>query len=296
MRVVVASGKGGTGKTLVATGLALVASELAPTALIDADVEAPNSGLFLHPSFHHRQPVEVLIPVIDESLCTHCGRCAEVCAYNAIASLPDRTLVFEEMCHGCGSCTLNCPSGAISEVPHAIGVIHAGQAGTVAFAEGELQIGEAMATPIIHGLSRHAEAEGWAERQWFIIDSPPGTACPVIETLREADVALLVTEPTPFGLHDLRLAVNLARDVLHVPVGIVLNKDDGLDPSVEEYCEAEGLPILMRIPYRREIAESYSQGRPLVVALPEYRDDFQALLKKAAALRKPVAAASGGAA
>lgn len=295
MRIVVASGKGGTGKTLVATGLALVASELAPTALIDADVEAPNSGLFLHPSFHHRESVEVLIPVVDETLCTHCGRCAEVCAFNAIASLPDRTLVFQEMCHGCGSCTLNCPEGAISEVPHAIGVIHAGQAGTVAFAEGELQIGEAMATPIIHALSRYAETEGWAEREWFIVDSPPGTACPVIETLREADIALLVTEPTPFGLHDLRLAVNLAHDVLQVPVGIVLNKDDGLDASVEEYCEEEGLPILMRIPYRREIAASYSQGRPLVVALPEYREGFQTLLSRAAALRKPVAAASGGA-
>ncbi|MFO7698369.1 MAG: ATP-binding protein [Anaerolineae bacterium] len=294
IRIVVASGKGGTGKTLVATALALVAAQRGSAALIDADVEAPNAGLFIHPVYCQRQDVEMLAPVVDADLCTHCGRCAEVCAFHAIASLPDRTLVFEEMCHGCGSCMLNCPAGAISEMPHPIGVIHAGQAGPVPFAEGELQVGEAMATPIIHQLGRFAEQERYTERDWLIVDSPPGTACPVIETLRLADVALLVTEPTPFGLHDLRLAVNLARDVLGVPVGVVLNKDDGLDRSVEDYCQGENLPVLLRIPYRREIAESYSRGQSLLASLPEYTGAFGALLDQAAALCRPVMATQGG--
>ncbi len=294
MRIVVASGKGGTGKTLVATGLALVAAQRGSAVLIDADVEAPNAGLFLHPAYFGRQDVVMLAPVVDAASCTHCGRCAEVCAFHAIASLPDRTLVFEEMCHGCGSCMLNCPTGAISERPHSIGVIHAGQAGSILFAEGELQVGEAMATPIIHALGRFAEQERYTEREWLIVDSPPGTACPVIETLRLADVALLVTEPTPFGLHDLQLAVNLARDVLGKPVGVVLNKDDGLDRSVEDYCQAENLPILLRIPYRREIAESYSRGQPLLATLPEYEEAFSALLADTAALGQPVAARPGG--
>ncbi len=284
-RIAVASGKGGTGKTLVATSLAQVAAELAPVALIDADVEAANAGLLLRANYHARREVEMLVPMVDQDRCTHCGRCAEVCAFSAMASLPDRTLVFVEMCHGCGSCALNCPAGAISEVSHRIGVIHAGQAGTISLADGELEIGEAMATPIIHALSQYADREGYSERRWLIVDAPPGTACPVIEALREADVALLVTEPTPFGLHDLRLAVQVARDVLGKPTGVVLNKDDGQDRTVEDYCLAEGLPILMRIPYRREIAEAYARGRSLVVALPEYRPAFRRLLEEADALR-----------
>jgi len=283
-QIVVASGKGGTGKTLVATALARVASARAATVLIDADVEAPNAAIFIRPTFGHARNVETLHPVVDAERCTHCGRCAEVCAFNAIASLPDRTLVFPEMCHGCGSCTLNCPAGAIHEEPHPIGRIEWGRAGALECAQGELQVGEAMATPIIGALHRHAVEAGWHARPFMIIDSPPGTACPVIETLRPADVALLITEPTPFGLHDLRLAVNLARDVLKKPVGVILNKDDGLDPAVDRYCQEEALPILMRLPYRREIAEAYSSGRPLLEALPEYRGAFEDLLERAAAM------------
>ncbi|MBC7234534.1 MAG: ATP-binding protein [Chloroflexi bacterium] len=278
MKVVVASGKGGTGKTLVATSLALVAQELGQAVLLDADVEAPNAALFLRPEIERRYAVERWVPAVDERLCTHCGRCAEVCQYHAIAALPQKTLVFDELCHGCGSCALNCPIGAIQEQPKALGWIESGHANGLAFAQGILQVGEAMATPVIRALKRHALEMGWDQNRWLVLDAPPGTACPVIEALRGADVALLVTEPTPFGLHDLQLAVQVARDALHLPIAVVLNKEGAGDRAVEAYCAQEGLPILLRIPLEREIAIAYSNGRPLVDALPTYRPGFTALL------------------
>jgi MinD superfamily P-loop ATPase len=295
MKIVVASGKGGTGKTLIATSLALVARELGRVALLDADVEAPNAALFLNPELNQRHVVELPVPVVDMARCTHCGRCGQVCQYHAIASLPNTTLVFGELCHGCGSCMLNCPAEAIHEVPRTIGWIEAGQAKglgagqTLDIAQGTLQVGEALATPVIRALKRYAVESGWEEghpgNSWLIVDAPPGTACPVIEALRGADVALLVTEPTPFGLHDLRMAVEVARDALGLPVAIVLNKDgagerDGRHSiAVEDYCRTECLPILMRISLQREIAVSYSTGVPLVRAMPKYRDEFLALLR-----------------
>lgn len=279
MKIVVASGKGGTGKTLVATSLALVASQLECTVLLDADVEAPNAALFLNPVLDKERVVEQMVPLVDQTACTHCGRCAEVCQYNAIAVLADKTLVFEDLCHGCGSCALHCPEGAIREVPKAIGRIQAGAANGIAFGQGELKVGEAMATPIIRALKRYARDVGWEKAAWVIRDAPPGTACPVIEALRDADVALLVTEPTPFGLHDLRMAVNVARDVLGLPTGVVINKDGAGDSGVEEYCRQKGLPILMRIPLQREIAGTYAQGIPLVQAHPEFRPAFVGLLR-----------------
>lgn len=278
MRIVVASGKGGTGKTMIATSLALVAAEGGDAALIDADVEAPNADLFLRPIFDQSRPVEQMIPQVDAALCTHCGRCAEVCQYHAIAALPTTTLVFGELCHGCGSCTLNCPSRAISEAPRSIGLIEIGLADNLPYARGTLQIGEAMATPVIRALKRYAHESEWDSKQWLIVDAPPGTACPVIETLRGADIALLVTEPTPFGLHDLRLAVEVARDALHLPVAIVINKDGPDHADVEQYCQTMNLPVLLRVPLSREIAVAYSSGAPLVQAFQEYRPKFQTLL------------------
>ena len=284
MRIAVASGKGGTGKTLVATSLALTARERGAAALLDADVEAPNAALFLQPVLDRQRPVEVMVPVVDQALCNHCGRCAEVCQFHAIASLPKTTLVFGELCHGCGSCALNCPTEAIAEVPRPIGLIEAGWADGwdgdeyIRFAQGTLEVGEAMATPVIRALKGYAREAGWGDTGTLILDAPPGTACPVIEALRGADVALLVTEPTPFGLHDLRLAVEVARDVLQLPVAVVINKDGAGDPRVEAYCRAEDLPVLLRIPLRREIAVAYSSGAPLIRALPEYQPSFRALL------------------
>ena len=297
MRVVVASGKGGTGKTLVATSLALVAAEsngavrdagaqpespdrpdrYRPTTLLDADVEAPNAALLLRPEIERAWEVTQPVPMVDMDRCTHCGRCARVCQYHAIVSLPTTTLVFDDLCHGCGSCVLNCPAEAIREMPRAIGEIEVGRVDGLAFAQGILSIGEMMATPVIHALKAYAVADGGGSDGDTIIDAPPGSACPVIEALRGADVALLVTEPTPFGLHDLRLAVELARDVLGLPVAVALNKSDAGDGEVVAYCAAESLPILLRLPLRREIAEAYATGEPLVRALPVYRADFKVL-------------------
>lgn len=278
MILAVASGKGGTGKTTVATSLALnLAAEFTPPPLfLDCDVEAPNANLFHKPTFEARQEVRLLIPVVDEAQCTHCGKCAEVCQYHAIAVVGEKVLVFPELCHGCGSCTLNCPTEAIREVLHVTGTVERGRAGEIEFAQGTMNVGEPMAVPIIRQLKRWAIPARDGDRP-IILDASPGTACPVVETMRGADFVLLVTEPTPFGLHDLRLAVEVARDELGLPVGVVINRDGVGDQGVDEYCAAEGIPILLRIPHDRRIAEAYSEGAALVETLPEYKDLFREL-------------------
>ena len=284
MKIVVASGKGGTGKTTVATSLALSLAvdepgqpvSQAPTYL-DCDVEGPNAHLFLAPTFEQRQAVEIRIPRVDEAKCTGCGKCAEVCQYHAIVVLGKRTLVFPQLCHGCGSCTLVCPQGAITEEPHAIGVLEAGPAArSISFARGVLDVGEPMATPAIRQLKR------WAipgDESLVILDAPPGTSCPVVETLRGADYLLLVTEPTPFGLHDLRLAAEVAAE-LGIPAGVIINRDGIGDAGVDAFCAAAGLPVLMRIPFERAIAEGVAQGRTLVEIRPEYAPRFRTLLQQ----------------
>jgi len=288
MIITVASGKGGTGKTTVAVNLALsitadlqdVADEESTNSVhplfLDCDVEEPNAALFLKPTIEERKEVGQPIPEVDPDKCIYCGRCAEVCQYHAIAVVGQKVLVFPELCHGCGSCTLNCPTGAISEVLDVMGTIERGWAGPVEFAQGTMDVGEAMAVPIIRQLKRWVIPPDPAGRP-IILDAPPGTACPVVESMRGADFVLLVTEPTPFGLHDLRLAVEVARDELGLPVGVVINRDGVGDQGVESYCAAEGIPILMRIPLDRRIAEAYSEGIPLVEALPGYRERFRAL-------------------
>jgi MinD superfamily P-loop ATPase len=293
MIIAVASGKGGTGKTTVATSLALAitgmqegmalpdgsrhpesdASETSKGVLfLDCDVEEPNAALFLKPSFNHSQEVGILIPEVDYDRCTFCGRCAAVCVWHAIAVVGHKVLVFPELCHGCGSCSLNCPEDAIYEVLHVMGSLEAGPAGPITFGHGILNVGEAMAVPIIRQLKATHRSE--PDHNVTILDASPGTSCPVVETMRGADFVLLVTEPTPFGLHDLRLTVQVARDELGLPVGVVVNRDGVGDSGVDDYCSAEGIPILMRIPLDRRIAEAISGGKSLVEALPDYRPQF----------------------
>jgi len=275
MIITIASGKGGTGKTTVATSLTLSLAAESPLFL-DCDVEEPNVALFLKPTIEERREVGQMIPEVNLDKCTYCGRCAEVCQYHAIAVVGDKVLVFPELCHGCGSCTLNCPAEAIREVLNVTGTIERGSNGSIEFGQGTLNIGEPMAVPIIRQLKRWVIPPDHGARP-IILDASPGTACPVVESMSGADFVLMVTEPTPFGLHDMRLAVQVARDELGLPVGVVVNRDGVGDRGVDDYCAAEDIPILLRIPLDRRIAEAYSEGTPLVEALPEYRERFQAL-------------------
>ena len=286
-RIAVASGKGGTGKTTVATSLALslaldhggAGPTWKPPLFLDCDVEAPNAHLFLAPVFSRREPVTVLIPEVEETRCTYCGRCAEVCQFHAIAVLGKKVLVFPQLCHGCGSCHRQCPEGAIKETPSGTGVLEAGPARAgIAFGRGVLNVGEPMAGPVIRKLKRWLEPR---DDQVVILDAPPGTACPVVEAIRGASYLILVTEPTPFGLHDLKLAVQVAGE-LGIASGVIINRDGVGDAGVEAFCLAEGLPILMRIPYERAIAEGTAQGAALVDIHPEYIPAFRKLFERVA--------------
>jgi MinD superfamily P-loop ATPase len=279
MIIAVASGKGGTGKTTVATSLAFsLAAELNPPPLfLDCDVEAPNAHLFLHPVFHNQEQVGIQIPVVDETLCTYCGKCADGCQYHAIAVLGKKTLVFPQLCHGCGSCTALCPEQAITEQPDRIGVLEGGDAlAGITFARGVLDVGEPMAAPVIRRLKKWAMPQ---PGQLVIRDAPPGTSCLVVETVRGSDYLLLVTEPTPFGLHDLRSAAQIA-EKLGIPAGVIVNRLNGPYPPMDEFCDDHKLPVLMRIPFERVIAEGIAQGKMLIDIHPEYRDDLQALFSK----------------
>jgi MinD superfamily P-loop ATPase len=277
MRITIASGKGGTGKTTIATSLALsLAGNVAdlPPLFLDCDVEAPNAHLFLKPVFKNHKDVSILIPSIDESKCTSCGKCAEVCEYHAIVVLGKKVLVFPQLCHGCGSCTLVCPTKAIHEVPDVMGVLESGSTPSgINFARGILNIGEPMAVPVIQQLKKWITPQ---PGQYVIVDAPPGTSCPVVEAVRNSDFLLLVTEPTPFGLHDLKLAVQVAKE-LNIPAGVIINRDGIGNAGVEDFCRVEGLPILMRIPYDRAIAEGTAQGQTLTDIYPGYTPLFQQL-------------------
>jgi len=296
MRIAVASGKGGTGKTTVAVSLLLTLAAL-PDAdrpsklqLLDCDVEEPNAAIFLKPVVEGQEEAGIMLPEVDTDLCTHCGRCAEVCAFHAIAVFGEKVLVFPQLCHGCGSCAYNCPSGAIKEIANPTGTISWGTVpGTrdVRFGQGEMNVGEAMANPIIRRLKQAMFKD--ADDGVTILDAPPGNACPVVETLRDADFAILVTEPTPFGLHDLRGAVQVARGELGLPVGVVINRTGVGDDGVLRFCEEEGVPVLLTIPLDRRIAEAYADGAALVEAIPEYREGLVALYRQILALVEGVA-------
>jgi len=281
MKLAVASGKGGTGKTTVATNLALVASSSLSVQLLDCDVEAPNCHIFVKPKIISSEAVSVPVPKIDERLCTGCGRCGEICEFSAIVCIKPagnmngkaRVLVFPELCHGCGGCTMACPAGAISETNRLVGTVSVGETQSFDFTYGRLRIGEAMSPPLIR---RVREKENGS--QLTIVDAPPGTSCPVVSAVNGCDYACLVTEPTPFGLNDLVLAVEMIQQ-LGVLVGVVVNRCDIGDNRIRKYCESMDIPILCEIPDDRRIAEAYAKGELILEALPDLREVFENLLE-----------------
>jgi MinD superfamily P-loop ATPase len=271
MIVSIASGKGGTGKTTVAANLALALSNV---QILDCDVEEPNVHLLLKPEVNQVKPVYVPIPRISEELCDHCGKCAEFCEYNALFVSSDRVLVFPELCHNCGGCAIVCPKHAIVEEKHQIGRIKTGIAGRAEVVYGELEVGEPMAVPVVREVKKQTD-----RGRDVILDSPPGTSCPVIETVKGSDFCLLVTEPTPFGLHDLKIAVQVLKN-MKIPFGVVINRAGVGDKEVYEYCEEEHTPILLEIPFQRRIAELYSRGIPFSLEMPEWKEKFQTLFSQ----------------
>ena len=272
MILAIASGKGGTGKTTVAVNLARMLER--PVQLLDCDVEEPNSHLFLPGETIGTETVSIPVPEVDESLCDGCGECGRFCAYHAIVSTGAKPLVFAEMCHGCGGCMLVCPKKAIREIPKRIGQIEMKQAGRITLVTGRLDVGQAMAPPLIRAVKERLQPGMPA-----ILDAPPGTSCPVIAAIRGADFVLLVTEPTPFGLHDLKLAVDMVKE-LGLPFGVLVNRAGSGDDRVHRYCSEATIPILAEIADDRRIAEAYSRGQLIVEALPEYRDLFSKLAEK----------------
>lgn len=274
MNITIASGKGGTGKTTFATSLALSLARAGNKSyqpiFLDCDVEAPNAHIFLQPAYETCQDVAILIPHINTQRCNQCGICVDACQFHAIAVVGTQTMLFPELCHGCGSCTLLCPQNAITEYPFTIGVCEGGKTTDgILFGRGVLNIGQPMTVPIVHQLKQWMMPTSPQSEHMIVMDAPPGTSCPVVETMRGSDVVLLVTEPTPFGLHDLRLAVQVTRE-LGIPVGVIVNRDrDGYD-EVDAYCKTAGVPILMRIPFDRALAEGIARGIPLIDIRPSF--------------------------
>jgi MinD superfamily P-loop ATPase len=271
MKIAIASGKGGTGKTLVAVNLAL---SVKPDQVIDCDVEEPNVHIFLKPTEVSTNEVELLVPDIDESKCTYCRSCAEFCQFNALFIAGETAMVFPELCHSCGGCKLVCPVKAITEKKSSIGKIYSGKTGVegLNIVYGELKIGEPLAVPVISSAKEMINDEGLV-----IIDSPPGSACPVVESVQGADFCIMVTEPTPFGLHDLEIASEVVSQ-LGIPLGVVVNFAGIGDKGVYEFCAERNIPILLEIPFDRRIAELYSQGIAFTEAMPEWKVSFQELL------------------
>ncbi|MCP4347878.1 MAG: P-loop NTPase [Desulfobacterales bacterium] len=269
MIISVASGKGGTGKTTIATALA--SSLGSGVQLLDCDVEEPNAHLFIKPVFDETETVTTSVPEVDPKKCSLCGKCGEICQFKAIVIISDFVMCFRELCHSCGGCVAVCPENAVTETARELGTIRKSSRNGLELVCGTLKIGEAMSPPLIRKVRSFAVQE-----KITIIDAPPGTSCPVIASLKETDFVLLVTEPTPFGLHDLKLAVEAIR-TLNIPGGLIINRSDIGDDRVAEYAHKENLPILMEIPFDRKIAEACSRGKLITEALPELKQKFEEL-------------------
>lgn len=274
MQIAVGSGKGGTGKTTISTSLALSAGT--DIQYLDCDVEEPNGHIFLKPELTHKETIVVTVPRLDESRCTACGKCRDICAFNAIAQFGKTVMIFPEMCHSCLGCFRVCEEDALIEDHREIGVLESGMAGDIHFVHGRVRIGEAMGVPLLKAVKRKAEPD-----RLTIIDAPPGTSCPFVESISDADYVILVTEPTPFGLHDLKLAVTVLRN-FKIPGGVIINRSDLGDDRVRRYCHSENIPVLLEIPFQRAIAEGYARGINLVETVPELHTVFNDIMTRIA--------------
>ncbi len=279
MIISIASGKGGTGKTTVAVNLAI---SLDDVQLLDCDVEEPNAHIFLKPDIREEKPVHVKVPVIDKEKCDYCGECSKFCEFNALfvikadaeKGIRGDVLVFQELCHGCGGCSIVCPRGAISEKDRKVGVVKKGRADSIDLVFGELNIGEPIPVPVIKAVKMEMDST-----KTVIIDSPPGTSCPVVNSVYGSDYCILVTEPTPFGLHDLKLAVEVLKEI-DIPFGVIINRAGAGDEKVYDYCRNEDIEILLEINYDRKIAELYSRGVPFVGEMDEWKEKFSDVFKR----------------
>ena len=273
MIISVASGKGGTGKTTIATNLVL---SIPGSIYLDADVEEPNGHLFLNPMIHDEKVISRKIPEIDYDRCNFCGVCARTCEFHAISVLPKMVLVFGELCHSCGACAYFCPEKAIVEVDKPLGILRTGEIlpEKKSFYEGRLNIGEMMASPLISKLKQICHPN-----KINIVDAPPGTSCSMVESVSETDYCILVTEPTPFGLHDLKLSIEVLQ-FLEIPFGVVINKSQKESDLIEDYCSETEIPVLLKLPFDRRLAEAYSQGEPAVKLFPDLKNRFNELYEK----------------
>ena len=270
MQIAVASGKGGTGKTIISTSLVLSANT--DVQYLDCDVEEPNGHIFLKPELDYSETWSVIIPKLDESRCIACGKCRDICAFNAIVQFGENVMVFPEMCHSCLGCFRVCEEAALIEDTREIGILESGMAGDIHFVHGRVRIGEAMGVPLLKAVKQKADPE-----KLVIIDAPPGTSCPFVESISDADYVILVTEPTPFGLHDLKLAATVLKN-FNIPGGVIINRADLGNDSVQRYCQTENIPVLLEIPFQRDIAEGYARGKNLVETVPELRTIFNDML------------------
>jgi MinD superfamily P-loop ATPase len=267
----VASGKGGTGKTSIA--VALAASLPGPVQLLDCDVEAPNGHIFLNPQWEQKKTIYAQVPQVEEAKCTYCRACSQLCQFKAILVLGETILTFPDMCHDCGGCFLVCQPGALTPGRKELGEIAVGRSGPIHFVQGQLRVGQPMAPPLIREVKKRIDRSKVA-----ILDAPPGTSCPVIQTVKGSDYTILVTEPTPFGLYDLKLAVE-AIGALKIPLGVILNRADIGDQGVQDFVRYRGIPLLMTIPFDRKIAEGYAKGRSLIEIYPDWQEKFTTLFQ-----------------
>lgn len=271
MIVAVASGKGGTGKTTVSASLSAVWGR--PLVAVDLDVEEPNLHLFLRPELEEAEDVRMEVPVADESLCTYCRACADLCQFKAVAVLGENLLTFPEMCHGCGGCLRLCPTRALTPGFRVLGTLEQGLCGPARFLMGRLRVGEAMSPPLMRAVKARLDAMLAAEPADAVLDAPPGVSCPAVNAVLDSDVILLVTEPTPFGFYDFTLA-HRAFAPLGKPLGVVVNRAGIGDHTVQDYCREHDLPVLAEIPYSRAVAEAYARGRVVAALGEEYAGVF----------------------